>query len=848
MRRTFLLAILVFLGILCVWILQPDSKVIGEGRAIHESKGGSAATFPVTGNQITELRAETLATEVERQAEAPFSEFKDPTHTFQVKVFSPEDQSVEEGVEVYLIRNADLRLRWKRLFKEPLATGPLPITGETVEGPFFSNGNGIARTPHPNAADLLLGKDGERFGFVEPDGLQQQARLDLYWDPPIHIHLVDERGSPLPHREVGLLAGKSQPSVRLKATTDAHGNAVLHAPRLHLKNWKRTSFSLGLCSPGAMPQTESVPYNLIPRQATLVAPPESILQIDFLDPSGEPFLGQAVIEISAKVNRKWTVWHRILTPQDAGVLRIEGVPLQTELTLKFGFRTQYTLYREKVTVQSPSAPGEALRIEYEAPGTAVTLPFQLLDWDGEPVSGMNIQASVMAAENERQRFASRQVRVDGDGRGALSFHLPEQDLDLVLHVQGRRQNGERVTALLPLAPEHLTESPTVAYPQWNGPPIYAAGTVIDEHGDPAGNVDVWIVRTPTNYNSGITPWRMRTGPDGRFVIRKKDEGKSWKLQASWSGVEIDGPTVTPGEEGHLLQLPSTPFRIEGFISLPSYAGDQFSLSFVQGDQASKITPKKIPDGVSFEIAVATSEPGTLRLSHHRWETMATLDSVIPVPVGGKGDPRIVHWDLREAFPLAEIEVHIGGKEVKQYALHPIPKSTENQELGYYDLSVFTGKGRSILLVDGDPSRLLLSGQDLWDSEVEVVPGHQIIQGIPARRAIFKLSPDVELPSGVQYKIYGEPVEKDIFDSDDVRLLSKDGAFDEVNFHRPDQWKFYLNLTADEASMYSYKPRLKVAGVDEDPFLVDIPEGSGPFEVILPIDPADVRQKLERMGH
>ena len=221
-------------------------------------------------------------------------------------------------------------------------------------------------------------------------------------------------------------------------------------------------------------------------------------------------------------------------------------------------------------VSAESPPGrsavEPVGVKEARAETRVHLKGRVLDWDGEPVSSVEIHAVVHegvprspfsgrgpgGAEPVRDERPIAEARVESNGQGEFELELARPGpVRLTMERDGLAPIGKR---LLVFAGQDLDLGEITLEPG-----VFLAGVVLDEHGSPIAGAELYQERQDEGLTFGpSTTLDLVAHSDerGRFALARQSVGP-WRLQAR-SGSRVPagaaGTTARSGERVEELEL------------------------------------------------------------------------------------------------------------------------------------------------------------------------------------------------------------------------------------------------------------------------------------------------------
>lgn len=757
------------------------------------------------------------------------------------------------GAEVYIYPESKLLRHWNVRGWSDFPTSPMDPQAEGALGPFLADELGWANVPTPGPGDLVVARLGDFHGFLEPRNAPEVNHLPMYSDPPIHVQALDENGEPFANQTVVLAASSW---VRLNATTDENGRAQFHAPRLHLRNELNRHYSISLRAAALLPEIGPMPFADLPHEVTVHQVTGSGIRLKFELPDGSPYLGEASVKISSQRVWRSLHWSQELTPAHQGVQEIGPIALDTEVNLKFEFFGRYAYRDFDMKVKSPSAPGEIVEVTVPCPGNNLTIPFRLLAPDGSPAAGQVVSLSLMEGGKDGCLWSKEKTVTDKDGRGVATMRIDEASFaeaeDVVIYAQATLPNmrawSEGETSIQDVL--HNEAIPEVEV-RITHRPLLAGGIVQDENGDSLQGATVFLVAekrkdNPYDFSSG-----PRTDRGGRFTLRTRIPKEKSMVTARWQGNYPEAQPYVQGSKEHVITFPTAPNVLKGTIHLPDYVRNPPTLTFTNGEETLVLENLRGRENVPFRLFAQSDLPGTLTLTDFSVGVLATFENVQPVAKGETGDSRLGNWDLRNALPLAEVEVRIGDKNIEEFTIHPL---THPYGGAFADsLMLRTEWGHRYILPAGDQTIAILRGPKIQPMQVRLKPGHQIIDAAPGFRGEFHIEAKQALPKGTWYKIYLKPVTPHTsFLEDDVRIILNSGEVGEHIFEEREQWEIYLSLTNkyfyDGCNMINRSLPLDITLGAAGPYILDIPDDKSSFSITLKVDEDQLADHLLTMSY
>jgi len=225
--------------------------------------------------------------------------------------------------------------------------------------------------------------------------------------------------------------------------------------------------------------------------------------------------------------------------------------------------------------------------------------------------------------------------------------------------------------------------------------------------------------------------------------------------------------------------------------------------------------------------------------------------VRPVANGNAGDSRLENWNLRDALPLAEVEVRAGDKNIEQFTLHPLT----HPEGGLFadNLMLRTEWGNRYILPDGDQTHAILRGPNIQPKQVKLKPGPQVIEALPGFLGEFHIEAKQTLPEGTMYQVFLSPVNRRRFPMEDnVNICFSSGEIGKHFFEEKEQWEVYLSLTNeyffDGCSVINRSLPLDITPGTAGPYILDVPTDQSSFSITFKVNEGELADHLETMSY
>lgn len=631
MRRAHaLLLLLAVLVALALWWL------VGGGGA--DAPGQPAEPAAAAADAPAESRSETAApdsaaglarTEAPAGASEPAAA---PDRTLTVRVTIAETGKPAAGAEVLFLpaNSAWIPAAEAREYARSRLEMQLERWGRVVP----CDAQGVARVPMPDGNWFPVAARSQGLWGREDVTAGQTVRnpeilIELKPDLQVRVLVLDEARKPVAGVPVAYRVTRSGKGHNLVTElTGPDGIAAL----LHLQyEWHRNDGSdkehvVALALPFE-PTVQAVfnPARPPMEPILLVMPATGTVEIEVLDPAGQPYSGKAQIALQKRVadeprtdptllnNQAWKglQW----APALQGVARFERIGLGLELEYGADFYVSGRIERQLGA--GPTRAGETVRFTLRQPKPGPALRGRMVDGESKPLAGWTNSAELYPAGSDR-RCAVVVVRTDADGRFEAPLPgsgLPNGDVLLLMETQAIGSNLiASVQFQLPLPDEGL-ELGDVMF----GGPVFVAGIVVDGQDQPLPDAQGNIIRltSPAGAARAEGPRYNElgwfAGEDGRFEIRGTMPEGRYQIDSQLSGVRnwtCEPVEFRNGASDLRLRLGRKPGVYGRVVADPGIPLDSLTVGLEAGSRLSSV-------GLSAEdgaFALRTSHSGLVELA------------------------------------------------------------------------------------------------------------------------------------------------------------------------------------------------------------------------------------------
>lgn len=655
---------------------------------------------------------------------------------------------------------------------------------------------GIAWVPTPPEGALLTAWKGEAAGRAEILGKENRLVIALHPDPPIQIRAQRQDGTPLAGVQVGIWSSYRSGYPALTTLTDSEGNATLFAPRLHFLEAPNRVYRIGLSE--IVPQESTrVPFRDLPLENILTEPPSSRIELRLVDVQGQAY--SSMIGIRILIDRGQYQRSMTITPKEGAIL-LPPLPLDTDVNLEFDTDGRFPDDDLELAIRSPRNHGEVLPQEVVVPRRCVEIQVQAQfpkDVEARPWAAW---VELQHAANPRRIEDKRKMQFDAEGRGTIPLSVdPEdakQEFRLKVAIRPRDPGPYRYGFSAPFTIP--SQSPLEVH--LDLPSVGFKGTVMDQDGNPVKGATVKV--SPHAPPGKSPPYASESAPtddQGAYSWRREGFLHGGTAKVQLLGRTIAEQEIAPGQSICDFTTVRPDFIVEGRLTLPSYLDGQLTLVLDQGNRKHQRQLRGSLIGFPFQFPVSSQE--TCRLSLESWlhGTLAVIEEVRPWREGEEGDSRLSYWNLKDAFHLASVELRVGAEPVKHYSVD-LPGVPPHELRNFYStvyhpsntLMISTEEGRRVLLLDGIPSRILVTGPEIQPLEVDVHPGHQVVQAVAGANGSFLIRGIDNIPAGIDLVCFASPVDTDSRDLRMEQILRKRLDFSR-RFQVPGEWTLEVVL-------------------------------------------------------
>lgn len=760
----------------------------------------------------------------------------------RVEVLNAKSLEPVLGAQVFVSADNLLVHSWQRqrYGKRPKLSEETLHNGEGVP----TDSLGVAWIPKPSANSLVVVWNGAFAGRAAATGKDDHFTILLHHDPPIEIVAKRMDGSPLTNTEVGLFSGSRSGSPKLTTTTDHQGRAVLLAPRLHFMKEPTGLYRIGMTN--LVPaEVKSVPFSQLPHTVEIVEEPSSFIRLQLQDPNGDPYLASGKVRVLLD---RGQYQRSIPIAPGSGELLLPPLPLGRTIRLFLDFEGAHFKDLE-LNLQSPARAGEVVKEVVLVPMISHEYKIQVSrpnDLDELPPKAL---VRLKHASEDKQRESKAEMVLDKNGRGSVYLGISPKHLNeamlIEVDVRPASPGPYRFGFSKPFQVPFLE---TVSI-ELDRPFPLVLGSVRDLEGHALEGASVGIYRRHSATRVSSTSYqKAETKHDGAYTIRSHNLPEQGVVKVFYQGRKVASQEFDAGLSTYDFEVARNPFILKGTVTLPSTLHDGVTLRMDQNGVETEVNLKAPVVGQSFRLELLSDEPGQLYLSRYPMGDFAILDDVQPSLPGQQGDQKLAHWDLRDALPLASVDVRIGARSIREYSIDRTgvdPRSWGRMSDTMYhaenNLRVRTAEGNQFLLIDGNSTRVMLSGPELSPMEIELRPGHQIIQAVPGAKGMLTIRGIESIPEGVDIVCFASPVNENSRDLRIAKAIPKDLRLSKW-FQEPGPWTLSLVLYPKNnwgGCFPSFRRQdLELNGGVQD-LEFTVTQGMGDFDLEIEIDAAVV---------
>lgn len=643
---------------------------------------------------------------------------------------------------------------------------------EALATRYRTGADGTVRLPLPTQEVWAAARKDPWFGLamenaIPKDGLTIECQLSL----TVSARVVDEQGTSQAGVPVDLRIGDENRMDRvISILTGADGIARIRRLEMFQRDTSGSArFSLAIGGPlGMTVEKEFDPAALPAEPLLLVLPPSGRIEVRVSDAAGQPWTAPAIVQLT--ILEPDALAGSLMEQRGEGTSALlgEGVASFTPAGLGRQFHARATradggLIGEAAGL-GPVAAGETARLDIaERAGNSFVVG-RVLGNDGQPLASARLERGLEVRAGGGHRSDSDNFRTDEAGCFRILIENPEwkEGTERTLTVR-QRQRGvspaiARVDLSWPLPPGdvelgdlHLAQAPLVA-----------AGTVVDEAGNPVANAHVTL-QEKHSYGAGANEFywnwiqggEVFTGGDGSFTLRAEVESSDFLLSCMSSDYWCEGVMIRPGVTGVQLvlrrggSLSGTLLTDEGAdlgdilieLSDPAAPPDPFGRGTTQVEKSGHFAFRVLrPGSYNLRMRLGSSDFVFLELPG----LVVSAGEACP-------DPRLDPLDARGLIRSLLIKVvDADGDPVNQFSVFRIQPGGETNN--YYGHS-----GELRLPDDGNPAHLIVQSDGFLRTQLQGVSGDQTVTLRRAPRVRIQITNPELVPAGFELMVRVDPV-------------------------------------------------------------------------------------------